>query len=162
MAGKEEFKQSTSPCPSSTATSSSSPCVTAKTDDPNQKSWRKEVDENLKRLHSLLFGADLALEKQDFESAYILGLRLIGFLDSHCHSDVDQAYIRPIRREAMAKIDTARRSLIPDSDRYLFLCLRLSSSFQFAYIELMTFYFSYSLITTRNWPIGAFYSLQRF
>lgn len=97
-------------------------------EEPKQKCWREEVDENLKRLHS--FGADDALEKQDFVSAQILGLRLVGFLDSHCHSDIDEAFIYPIRREAMAKIVSARRSLIPDSDRYLFLSsfFKLNSS----------------------------------
>lgn len=117
MAGEETLKQSTSPCPYSAATS---PSLSGKEDDSNQKCWRKQADENLKRLHSLLFGTDLAIDKQDFESAYILGLRLIGFLDSHCHSDVDEAYTRPIRQEVLRKIGTARRSLIPDSDRQAF------------------------------------------
>ncbi|KAL2457802.1 P-loop containing nucleoside triphosphate hydrolase superfamily protein [Abeliophyllum distichum] len=82
--------------------------------------WRKQVDDNLKRLHSLLFGADLALEKGDFSSAQVQALGLIGFLDSHSHSQVDDAFIRPIRREAVAKLDSARRSLIPVSDRQAF------------------------------------------
>ncbi|KAJ7974798.1 Katanin p60 atpase-containing subunit a1 [Quillaja saponaria] len=82
--------------------------------------WRKQMDENVKRLHSLLFGVDLALEKKEYSSAQILGLRLIGFLESHCHSDVDDAFIRPIHREVLSKIDVARRSLIPDSDRRAF------------------------------------------
>lgn len=80
--------------------------------------WRREVDTKLKRLHSLLFGADLALQKEDFSSALVLGLRLVGFLDSNSNTDVDEAFIRPIRRDALSKIDTARRSLVPESDRY--------------------------------------------
>ena len=128
MAGGGDFKQSSLPWQSSTTTLSSSTILRAKMDEPNQKCWRKEVDENLKRLHSLLFGADRALEKQDFSSALILGLRLIGFLDSHCNSDVDEAFIRPIRREALSKIDMARRSLIPGSDRYFSLSLSVFHS----------------------------------
>lgn len=82
--------------------------------------WRKQVDQNLKRLHSLLFGSDLALHEGDFSSAQVLGLSLIGFLDSHSHSDVDEAFIRPIRSQVYSKIHQARRSLIPDSDRQAF------------------------------------------
>ncbi|XP_042496759.1 ATPase family AAA domain-containing protein FIGL1 [Macadamia integrifolia] len=82
--------------------------------------WREEVDQNLKRLHSLLFGADIALERRDFSSAQILGLRLLGFLDSHTRNDIDEAFIHPIRREVASKIDTARRSLAPESDRQAF------------------------------------------
>ncbi|KAI3409733.1 AAA domain-containing protein [Psidium guajava] len=82
--------------------------------------WRKEVDEKLNRLHSLLFGADLALDRRDFSTAQILSLRLLGFLDSQTQTDVDAAFIRPIRREASAKLDAARRALTPDSDRRAF------------------------------------------
>ncbi|KAK4483223.1 hypothetical protein RD792_010405 [Penstemon davidsonii] len=82
--------------------------------------WRKEVDENLKRLQSLLFGADAALERGDFSSAQVLSLGLIGFLDSRSQSPVDEAYIRPIRRDAVSKLGLARRALIPDSDRQAF------------------------------------------
>lgn len=81
--------------------------------------WRKEVDLNLKRLHSLLFGADVALEKGDYARAQVLALGLVGFLDSRCHSDVDDAFIRPIRRDALSKLDSARISLVPFSDRYI-------------------------------------------
>ncbi|KAI4350516.1 hypothetical protein L6164_004965 [Bauhinia variegata] len=88
-------------------------------EEADQKCWRMQADENLKRLQSLLFGADLALEKQDF-SAQILGLSLVGFLDSHCHSDIDEAFIHPIRREAFSMIDASRRSLVPESDRLAF------------------------------------------
>ncbi|KAL0377294.1 UNVERIFIED_CONTAM: ATPase family AAA domain-containing protein FIGL1 [Sesamum radiatum] len=82
--------------------------------------WRKEVDQNLKRLQSLLFGADAALEKGDYGSAQVLSLALIGFLDSRSRSPVDEAFIRPIRGEAVSKLGMARRSLIPDSDRQAF------------------------------------------
>ncbi|KAM6549588.1 hypothetical protein CsatB_021264 [Cannabis sativa] len=81
-----------------------------------QVCWRKQVDDNLKRLHSLHFGAETALKKRDFSSAQILGLRLLGFLDSHSHSELDHAFVRPIRCEAISNIDSARRSLISDSD----------------------------------------------
>ncbi|CAI9272830.1 unnamed protein product [Lactuca saligna] len=82
--------------------------------------WRKELDTNLKRLQSLLFGADIALEKRDYSYAQLLSLRLIGFLDSQSLNDVDEAFIRPIRREALSKLDSASQSLIPDSDRQAF------------------------------------------
>jgi hypothetical protein len=85
--------------------------------EPKETCWRKQADQNLKRLHSLLFGAELALERRDPSAARILSLRLIGFLDSQSRSDVDEAFIYPIRREAAAKVDAARRSLVPESDR---------------------------------------------
>lgn len=81
--------------------------------------WRKEVDENLKRLQSLLFGADQFLEKSDFSSAQILGLRLLGFLDSRSVTDADRDFICPIRREVASKVDLALEGLVSDSDRYL-------------------------------------------
>ncbi|KAK6267160.1 hypothetical protein QUC31_017997 [Theobroma cacao] len=82
--------------------------------------WRKEVDQNLKRLHSLLFGAELCLEKRDFAAAQVLSLRLLGFLDSHSHSEVDEAFTRPIRRDTVSKLDSARRALVQESDRRAF------------------------------------------
>ncbi|GLU02256.1 hypothetical protein SLE2022_195110 [Rubroshorea leprosula] len=82
--------------------------------------WRKEVDHNLKRLHSLLFGAELCLEKGDFAAAQLLSLRLLGFLDSHTQSEVDETFIRPIRRDAVSKLHGARRALVEDSDRRAF------------------------------------------
>ncbi|KAJ1397031.1 Vps4 oligomerization, C-terminal [Sesbania bispinosa] len=82
-----------------------------------EKCWRMEVEENLRRLHSLLFGAERALQNNDFSSAYVLALRLLGFLDSRSHSDVDEAFIQPIRREALAHLHSARRSLTPLTDR---------------------------------------------
>jgi hypothetical protein len=107
MAGKEE------PVPFS------SPLLKPKMEDPpdSQICWRKQVDENLKRLHSLQFGADLALEKRDFSAAHLLSLRLLGFLDSHSLSDADEALTRTIRRDAVSKLDSARRSLALESDR---------------------------------------------
>lgn len=82
--------------------------------------WRKEVDTNLKRLHSFVFGAEQARERGDFSSAQVLALGLVGFLDSHSHSDTDRAFVRPIRCEALSNLDSARRSLIPESDRLAF------------------------------------------
>ncbi|XP_060667405.1 ATPase family AAA domain-containing protein FIGL1 isoform X3 [Ziziphus jujuba] len=102
MAGKEEGIRSSS--------------ATAMVEEEEEVCWRKQVDDNLKRLQSLLFGAELALENRDFSSAQLLGLRLIGFLDSHSHSDLDHAFIRPIRRQALSMLDSARRSLSPASD----------------------------------------------
>lgn len=83
----------------------------------SKKCWRKEVDENLKRLHSLLFGAERAIENHDFSSAYILSLRLIGFLDSHSQTETDQAFIQHIRRQALTYLHTARKSLTPVINR---------------------------------------------
>ncbi|KAK2992883.1 hypothetical protein RJ640_028125 [Escallonia rubra] len=109
MAGKEGSEAAAAP-----------PLKSTKMAEQSEVSWRKEVDINLKRLHSLLFGADVALSKGDFHSAQVLALRLVGFLDSRSQSDVDEAFIRPIRREVLAKIDTARRSIVPESDRQAF------------------------------------------
>ncbi|KAL0344133.1 UNVERIFIED_CONTAM: ATPase family AAA domain-containing protein FIGL1 [Sesamum angustifolium] len=106
MAGKE----------ATAAFSTSKPTV----DGESEVCWRKEVDQNLKRLQSLLFGADAALEKGDYDSAQVLSLALIGFLDSRSRTPVDEAFIRPIRGEAVSKLGIARRSLIPDSDRQAF------------------------------------------
>ncbi|XP_076925639.1 ATPase family AAA domain-containing protein FIGL1-like [Bidens hawaiensis] len=82
--------------------------------------WRKELDTNLKRLQSLLFGADIAIQNGDYSYAQLLSFRLIGFLDSQSLNDVDEACIRPIRREAISKLESATRSLAPDSDRQAF------------------------------------------
>ncbi|XP_055805391.1 ATPase family AAA domain-containing protein FIGL1 [Solanum dulcamara] len=110
MAGKEDSSKNTAPSSKSEKME----------DEKSEVSWRKEVDANLKRLHSMLFGAEVALKRKDFSSATVLGLGLIGFLDSHSHSDVDDAFIRPIRREALSIFDSARRSLITESDRHAF------------------------------------------
>ncbi|XP_076954355.1 ATPase family AAA domain-containing protein FIGL1-like [Bidens hawaiensis] len=96
------------PKPSSSSSSSASAC------------WRKELDTNLKRLQSLLFGADNAIQNGDYSYAQLLSLRLIGFLDSQSLNDVDAACIRPIRREAVSKLESATWSLAPDSDRQAF------------------------------------------
>ncbi|GMH15035.1 hypothetical protein Nepgr_016876 [Nepenthes gracilis] len=82
--------------------------------------WRKELDQNIKRLQSLLFGADIAIDKREFASAEILSLRLLGFLDSRCRNDADVAFTQPIRYEAFSKLDVARRALISESDRKAF------------------------------------------
>lgn len=90
------------------------------TGEESEVCWRKEVDRNLKRLQSLLFGADAALEKGDFSLAQVLYLALIGFLDSQSRSPVDEAYIRPIRSEAVSKLGLVQRALIPHSDAQAF------------------------------------------
>ncbi|KAL5996490.1 hypothetical protein ACLOJK_026570 [Asimina triloba] len=81
--------------------------------------WRKEVDEKLKRLHFLLFGADAALERSDFTSAQILSLRLLGFVDSVPQKAPfhEQAFILSICNEVLSKIDSDRWSLAPKTDQ---------------------------------------------
>lgn len=95
-----------------------------KMEESSSTNWRKSVDDNLNRLHSLLFAADAALLNSDFSSAYLLSLRLLGFLDSRSLSDLDSDYIRPIRAQVLSKLHQSRRGLAPDSDRYcrLFVC----------------------------------------
>lgn len=88
-----------------------------------EKSWRKEVEEKVKRVQSLLFGAERALETHDSSSAYLLSLRLLGFLDSHSHEEEkeeEEAFLQPIRREALSLLHSARRSLSSLSDRFVF------------------------------------------
>ncbi|CAN8253749.1 unnamed protein product [Cochlearia groenlandica] len=89
-------------------------------DTKDTSSWRKEVDENTKRLQSLLFGVDRFMEKSDFSSAQILGLRLLGFLDSRSVSVEDRVFVGLIRREVASKVDLAFKSLVSDSDRKAF------------------------------------------
>ncbi|VFQ97524.1 unnamed protein product [Cuscuta campestris] len=100
--------------------SSSETIQTKMEEEKSELCWRKEVDINLKRLQSLVFGAEKALERQDFSSAQVLTLGLIGFLDSRSNSDIDEAFIRPIRSEALSNLDAARRNLIQESDRRAF------------------------------------------
>ncbi|MCL7032568.1 hypothetical protein MKW94_028213 [Papaver nudicaule] len=89
-------------------------------DSSSSSNWRKEMDSNLKRLQSHLFGVDRALERQDFSTAQILGLRLLGFLDSQSKNDVDDAFIHPIRQEVRSKLNIANRTLADESDRQAF------------------------------------------
>lgn len=82
--------------------------------------WRNQLDSNLKRFHSLLFSIDRAIEKSDFASAHILGVRLLGFLESRIETPEDAAFIAPIHAEVSSKIASCLRSLAPDSDRRAF------------------------------------------
>jgi hypothetical protein len=84
--------------------------------------WREEADERLRRLHSLLFGADAALEHGDVMLAQALALRLLGFLDCQALAagagPEDAAFVAPIRAAASARLAAASRARVPDSDRY--------------------------------------------
>lgn len=84
------------------------------------KSWKQIVDEKLHRLHSLQFGADLALEKGEAETALALGLCLLGFLESECQSAEDRTYISPIIDQTRDRIDAARERAAPSIDRHSF------------------------------------------
>ncbi|PKA57742.1 Katanin p60 ATPase-containing subunit A1 [Apostasia shenzhenica] len=84
------------------------------------ENWRAEVEENLRRLHSLLFGVDAADERGDPATAQVLGLRLLGFLDSHTVSSLDHTYISPIRAEVQSRVASATRALASNSDRQAF------------------------------------------
>ncbi|KAJ1254083.1 hypothetical protein BS78_K122000 [Paspalum vaginatum] len=86
--------------------------------------WRKEADERVRRLHSILFGADAALERGDASASQALALRLLGFLDSGSLAagvgPEDAAFVAPIRAAASARLTAASRSGAPDSDRAAF------------------------------------------
>ncbi|XP_059624640.1 ATPase family AAA domain-containing protein FIGL1-like [Cornus florida] len=84
--------------------------------------WRKEVDTNLKCLQLHLFGADIAFRIGYFNSAQILALCLVGFLDSHSHTDIDDAFIRPIQEGSLKlKFDAAFNSSRKSCDGGLIL-----------------------------------------
>ncbi|KAL9267637.1 ATPase family AAA domain-containing protein [Drosera capensis] len=112
MAGKHAAASTTAPAPPA----KSSPA----TPQPAAMNWRLEIDRNTKRLQSLLFGADAALGNRDFAAAEILSLRLIGFLKSRCRSEVDEAFVRKIEKEAVSKLEMARRALREGLDRQAF------------------------------------------
>ncbi|KAL1830968.1 hypothetical protein DCAR_0100921 [Daucus carota subsp. sativus] len=86
----------------------------------SEQNWRKQVNCNVERLHSLLFASELALQKRDFSCAQTLCLRLIGFLDSRVANDVDESFVLPIRRQAMSNLLAATTSLVPISDSQAF------------------------------------------
>ncbi|GAB2226012.1 hypothetical protein Droror1_Dr00021795 [Drosera rotundifolia] len=110
MAGKHATASTTAP-PAKPSPATPQPAAT---------NWRLEIDHNTKRLQSLLFGADAALGNRDFAAAEILSLRLIGFLKSRCRSEVDEAFVRKIEKEAVSKLETARRALREGLDRQVF------------------------------------------
>lgn len=82
--------------------------------------WRQVVDRKLKRLHSLIFGAEVCLENGDAQTALCLGLRLSGFLESECRDTTDNLYITPIQRDLHSKMHVARQMLAADGDRRAF------------------------------------------
>lgn len=87
----------------------------------SQTNWRKEVEERLRRMHSLLFGADAALERGDAAAAQVLVLRLLGFLDSQtlsAYTGPEAAFVAPIRAAATSRLAAASRAGASDSDRY--------------------------------------------
>lgn len=83
--------------------------------------WRSDGGDRLRRLHSLLFGTEVALERGEASTARTLSLRLLGFLDSQtCDGSenlTDSAFVKPIRTEVASKLAMANRLLAPDSDR---------------------------------------------
>ncbi|KAG0520785.1 hypothetical protein BDA96_08G104200 [Sorghum bicolor] len=98
--------------------------------------WREEADERLRRLHSLLFGADAALEHGDVMLAQALALRLLGFLDCQALAagagPEDAAFVAPIRAAASARLAAASRARVPDSDRAAFELARTDVGCVFA------------------------------
>ncbi|KAK8923425.1 Katanin p60 ATPase-containing subunit A1 [Platanthera zijinensis] len=92
-----------------------------------ETNWRAEVGANLLRLHSLLFGAEAAVERGYQSTAQILGLHLIGFLDSRTVSPVDAAYIASIRAGVLEIVAMASRASAPDSDSQVFDHVRRDS-----------------------------------
>jgi fidgetin-like protein 1 len=83
--------------------------------------WRSDAGDPLRRLHSLLFGTELALKRGEAGTACTLSLCFLGFLDSQTGDESvnqkDSAFVKPIRTEAASKLATANRLLASDSDR---------------------------------------------
>lgn len=74
-------------------------------------------------MHSLLFGADAALERGDAAAAQVLVLRLLGFLDSQtlsAYTGPEAAFVAPIRAAATSRLAAASRAGASDSDRAAF------------------------------------------
>ena len=74
-------------------------------------------------MHSLLFGADAALERGDAAAAQVLVLRLLGFLDSQtlsAYTGPEAAFVAPIRAAASSCLAAASRVGASDSDRAAF------------------------------------------
>uniref|UniRef100_A0ACD5XZ49 Uncharacterized protein n=1 Tax=Avena sativa TaxID=4498 RepID=A0ACD5XZ49_AVESA len=97
--------------------------ATADSSAASPTNWRKEVDERLRRLHSLLFGAEAALERGDAAAAQALALRLLGFLDCQTLSTdagPEAAFFAPIRAAASSLLAAASRARAPESDRAVF------------------------------------------
>lgn len=74
-------------------------------------------------MHSLLFGADAALERGDAAAAQVLVLRLLGFLDSQtlsAYTGPEAAFVAPIRAAASSRLAAASRAGASVSDRAAF------------------------------------------
>uniref|UniRef100_A0A0E0J9V6 AAA+ ATPase domain-containing protein n=1 Tax=Oryza nivara TaxID=4536 RepID=A0A0E0J9V6_ORYNI len=88
--------------------------------------WRKEADDRLRRLHSLQFGADVALEGKDPAGAQVLALRLLGFLDSQAlpgdggAAGHEASFVAPIRAAASSSVAAAIRARAGRSDSAVF------------------------------------------
>lgn len=82
------------------------------------------VQQKINRLHSLLFGVDAAFSKGDIETSLGLGLRLLGFLESECETAEDVAYVEPVKKQVIGKIDAAMQGTKVDRYAYTLLpCL---------------------------------------
>uniref|UniRef100_A0A0D9XZ03 AAA+ ATPase domain-containing protein n=1 Tax=Leersia perrieri TaxID=77586 RepID=A0A0D9XZ03_9ORYZ len=93
--------------------------------------WRKEAEERLRRLHSLQFGADVALAEgkgRDPSAAQVLALRLLGFLDSQSQAlcvprggtGHEASFVAPIRAAASSTLAAAIRARADKSDSAAF------------------------------------------
>ncbi|CAM8984694.1 unnamed protein product [Rhodiola kirilowii] len=85
-----------------------------------EECWRKQVDRKLKKIPIACVRSGARDREERVRHCEILGLSSIGFLDSQTQSDVDEAYILPLRREACEKVEVARKALIPESDSFVF------------------------------------------
>ncbi|CAL9086168.1 unnamed protein product [Musa acuminata var. zebrina] len=91
------------------------------------KNWRREVGENLNRLRSLLFAADLALQRDHNAASRTLALRLIGFLDSRTRTHTDADLV-------------ASRALAFDSDRGLHDTKKCVTEMVYGLFYILTYY----------------------